>query len=267
MQMKLLSIVGFGICVGCGSQQVEAPGDAQPRAQASASSEATARKGRCKADSCDLRTNVCCESDKEHRCVSRSEVTAQSCDGGKGKWHVGVACLSADDCASGQRCCADPTDERNIAWCSDACVIQEACAPGGKCRAGFRCVADKESRTGAHCAPEKPGAPCDGARCTGDTPVCCRDPAKRSGKCIAEDAPCEGSRLACGDASDCSGNMCCLYVTGFSGCEGTPQSCAIGSMTCRTLADCPESMGQKPKRCAAATSWDTPTPMVKICVY
>ena len=147
----------------------------------------------------------------------------------------------------------------------------EVCLPGGQCRKGFACKAPPGGRRG-RCYWQDVGAWCGNKRCSGDEPVCCRDPDKTAGHCSARLCKRGEQRLACSRPRDCGGSTCGRNQ--YFGDPTAPQpgyvcttlSHLVFEVLCDKLSDCPPHPPTGQKASACRRSEGLPRG-VKACVY
>lgn len=217
----------------------------------------------CGDRSCDLATEVCCESEVRGiaQCVGKPAKDQSACD----QIAEGIFerhCDEKADCPGKQSCCLTWGCSGGcppIAVCSDVPCLHgqvEQCLPGGACSPGFRCNASAGGRPGA-CVYEKAGVACGKQRCSGERPVCCWNAKKRAGECArscGEEPDEDRWALQCTTPDDCGGYPCAnatVTPLQFSTCMGdydVPDRSSV--VFCRKLADCPTmNMLGKPKAC------------------
>jgi hypothetical protein len=192
---------------------------------------------------CESHRETCCEDAR--RCMPRGAET--------GECLVRVECQTADDCASGERCCvqgypsggSEPYYKQRCQ--ATPCRAGETCRPGGcpdgqVCR-GFDPTVEHDD---GNCVSPGGSIDCGGVICSGETPYCRWDGQAHRGECV--DLEADGLRFACDDASDClEGERCLLNTLDASECcRG--ESCFDHAATtrffpCRTAADCPSLDG------------------------
>lgn len=202
------------------------PSPARAAANATLETEAVS----CDATSCDYRTETCCESagmgNRMTGCVSKTLAPSDNghrCYGPYTQDRIGIECLSSADCPNRQSCCAYPDVHLGPSHCAEQCEVSVACVPGDPagCRAGFRCHADRRSRSGGMCLVERPTTSCGGSVCTGATPGCCYDASTKQARCVAitaethsdDDSGCARTEhttlLQCTSPADCGGEHGC----------------------------------------------------------
>ena len=194
----------------------------------------------------------CVPDDGTRYCPDRAaQFTAMTCD-------------EADDCATGQACCAEYTAEGTKAfYCGEPpCSHHEACRPGGRCQPGLRCQAESGDEAGGRCVVSEPRARCGGFSCEGDAPECCYSHAAELATCVAAGACDRDAAFAfqCSSRADCAGYFCCREPGGYA-CAGR---CDSGSALCVTVDDCPPSRGREATGCSAAADGRSG---VRACVY
>lgn len=242
-----------------------APSASVAQAPAPVTSGPTPGFAYCGVRPCDLKSEFCFIAEgRPGVCKPRSEL--ERFHAGSGMQDKVLECDDVSDCPAGQRCCMGAYfgGTGPVSQLCDAkqCLAQEACVPGSACAAGNACkIAQAEPARGL-CAPANLAVACGKATCSGDTPVCCWDPNKKTGTCVppADSGGYDKCQLpamnllACRNRADCGGQFCCFDPNRGSSCWG---ACGGSSDTvlCNTFADCPkeEVMGSagpmKFKRC------------------
>ncbi|MGH7270761.1 MAG: hypothetical protein ACREJ3_10050 [Polyangiaceae bacterium] len=118
-------------------------------------------------------------------------------------------------------------------------------------------------------APSDPGSvECGGAPCSVSTMYCCVNQGDGgTGTCETPNTGCAGTKIACNEASDCNGGVCCetpggVGILGPTQCSATP-TCPAGTFqfqVCRTDGECGASSDAGAlKRCIPQTCTDPQT--------
>ncbi len=221
-----------------------APTNAKPKPQPSPYLDAVAGPGiGCGQQVCKIGT-FCCRHrfGGAHRCLAARDTN--TCD------QMLVACDDSADCLRGQVCC-DTFDESYSPHriCSSVPCKRgpEVCQPGGKCAAGYQCVA-MSIHPGGRCYYSAVRVRCGSQVCQGTKPACRYDWKKRSGICVAhKDVKMnrDGIHFACDGHDDCgTGNVCVHPIVGGTYCSG-PQAydttLTNATIVCQNDRDCPKT--------------------------